>query len=866
MHSGSFSRFCSVLAATLFAVGFTSAQTARRVTAIDPHSTIALPGSVNPRIAAASDAGRLDPATPIDGITIFFQPTPQQKATLDALVAAQQTPGSPSYHAWITPAEYAALFGLSDGDLAQIQIWLQSQGFNIDRVANSRNSITFSGTASQVEAAFQTEMHRYLVDGRQHFANATQLAIPSALAGVVLSVRNLSDFRPHPQVRFHTAPAAVAATPAFTSAQTSAHYLTPKDVATVYDINPAYNSGYNGSGETITVVGQSAIATSDITRFQSAAGLTAKAPTLTLVPNTGTSTVSQGDEAESDLDLEYSGAVAPGATINFVYVGNSQNDSVFTALEYAVDNKLGSIINISYGACETELSASVFSSLEDVMEQAASQGQSVIAAAGDTGSTACYGTPGMTTTQQEALVVNYPASSAYAVALGGTEFSSTDVASSNSTYWGSASGSDTVSSALSYIPEQVWNDDSAAAATQYGSQYALSSGGGGVSSLTSRPTWQTGVTGIPSGNNRFLPDISLDSSAVNAGYLYCTSDTTGWSSGQKASCNSGFRDSSTQDLTIAGGTSFAAPIFSAMLAMIDQKQSASQGVASSTLYALAASTATYASAFHDIVDGTNACTAGSAYCSTTGASEYAATPGYDEATGLGSVDFNNLLTAWSGSGSSGGGSGGSGGSGGTASGTFLLTASNIAVASGSSGTSSVNIISQNSYAGTVAFSLSTTSSALASDGCYTINNATVGAGATVVATLTVYTAQTACTSAAGAHSFARIGAASATSAHNQPPLHRSLPWSAAAAAGFLLFGIRRFRSKAPLFLSALLLVSVAGFSTGCGSNSTAAVANTSATSTTSSGLPAATYVLTLTGADTTTPTITSQTNIALIVN
>lgn len=874
MDSGSFPRFCRGLVAALLGAAVVSpglaAQVPNRIRqGIDSHTTFALSGSVNPRIAAAADTGRLDPSTPITGMTMFFAPTPQQKAALDALVAAQQMPGSPNYHAWITPAQYAALFGLSDADLAQIENWLRSQGFNIDSVANSRNSLTFSGTAGQVEAAFQTELHHYRVNGAQHFANTTDLALPSALAGVVLAVRNLSDFRPQPQVRLHT-----AASPEFTSGQSGGHFLTPKDVATIYDIGPAYNSGYNGSGETIAVVGQSAVATSDITSFQSAAGLTVKSPTITLVPNSGTSAVSQGNEAESDLDLEYAGAVAPGAAINFVYVGNNSNDSVFDALQYVVDNRSASIINISYGACETEISSSDFFALENVMEQAASQGQSVIAAAGDTGSTACYGNKGASLAQQEVLSVNYPASSDYVTALGGTEFPSADVAPSNTTYWQSASGSDLIGSALSYIPEQVWNDDSATVAAQYGAQYALSAGGGGVSILAQRPAWQTGVTGIASGSFRLVPDISLDSSAQNAGYLYCTSDTSAWSAGQKASCNSGFRDSSSQDLTVAGGTSFAAPIFSAMLAMIAQKANASQGVASAQLYRLAANGTTYASAFHDITKGTNACTAGLSYCSSAGAASYAAATGYDEASGLGSVDFNNLLSAWTGGSSStgtggsggSGGSGGTGGTGGTSSGSFTLKAANIIAAQGGSGVSTVTVSSVNPYAGTVAFTLSSSDSGLSSDGCYSINNATVASGASAVATLTIYTTQSACSKASGIHSFARVGGTTMASAGNHPPLHGSLPWSAAAVAGFLLLGIRRFRARASLFLSCLLLVAVAGLATGCGNNSTPAAATTNSSSSASAQLAAGSYAVTITGTDTTNSAITASINISLTVN
>jgi subtilase family serine protease len=619
-----------------------------RLTAeIDSSSVMALAGSVNPHASARNDVGRLASGTKIGGITMYFKPSAEQQAELDALVKAQQTPGSAYYHEWLNPEEYASRFGLGDNDLAKVQSWLEQQGFVIDQVAKSHNSISFSGSVGQVESAFQTEIHNYKIDNQTHFANATQISIPSALSGVVQSVCNLDDFRPKPQVRFRPAQSSKVS-PTFTSSQSGDHYLTPKDVATIYDINPAYNSGYTGSGQSVAILGQSKIVVSDIESFQSAAGLTVKDPTLVLVPNSGTAAVSSGDEAESDLDLEYSGGIAKGATIYLIYVGNNSNYSVWDSLQYAVDTKIAPIISMSYGGCEPDLSSSDYTTLESILEQGASQGQSIIVPSGDSGSTACYAdltsnaTP---TAQEEELAVNYPASSAYATAMGGTEFPAADVSSSNTTYWESASGSDVVSSAKSYIPEQVWNDDSATVGANDGAEYALSSGGGGTSTLTARPSWQSGVTGIPSGSYRLVPDLSLDSSSSNAGYLYCSSDST--ATGITGSCSNGFRDSNNQYLTVAGGTSFAAPIFAGMLALINQKEnSTGQGLINSTLYTLAANSATYASAFHDITSGSNKCTAGSSYCSSAGESEYPAATGYDEASGLGSVDLYNLLNAW----------------------------------------------------------------------------------------------------------------------------------------------------------------------------------------------------------------------------
>jgi subtilase family serine protease len=620
--------FALVVLSFLNAALLAQTPAARITTQIVDSERSIIPGTHPPMARQANDAGQVPAGTKLSGISIVFSRTASQEAKLQALLAAQQNLSSPLYHKWLTPEEFANQFGVADSDISKVESWLEQGGFAIDGVSRSKNRVTFSGTAGQVAAAFDTELHHYTVNGQVHYAPSKDVSVPAALSSVVLSVSNLSSFRPRPQLRFRSN---------FTSSQSGNHYLTPKDVDTIYDINQVYNDGYTGTGQSIAVVGQSEVYLSDVENFQNAAGIAVKDPTLVLVPDSGSPAVSSGDEAESDIDMEYSGGIGTGATIYLVFVGDNSNYSVWDSINYAVDTLIAPIISISYGDCETDLGSSDYATLNGVFEQAAAQGQSVIAAAGDAGSTACYGDTNLTTSQQEALAVNFPASSQYVTGMGGTEFPAADVAASNTTYWESANGSDVISSALSYIPEQVWNDDS--------SSDGLSSGGGGVSTLTSRPSWQRGVPGIPSGSYRLVPDISLDASPDNAGFLYCSSDST--ATGITGSCSNGFRDSNDQYLTVAGGTSFDAPIFAGMIAIINQKlNSTGQGVVNSTLYTLAADATTYASAFHDISSGGNQCTAGSSYCSAAGESEYPATTGYDEASGLGSLDFSNLLGAW----------------------------------------------------------------------------------------------------------------------------------------------------------------------------------------------------------------------------
>ncbi|MEO6815681.1 MAG: S53 family peptidase, partial [Edaphobacter sp.] len=488
---------------------------------------VVMPKSQPPIAKFAPDKGSLAPQTQLSSMSLVFSRSVAQEADLQALIAAQQNRASPQFHAWLTPDQFAVRFGMSDADIAKAEAWLEQQGFTVEEVSRSKNRITFSGTAAQAEAAFDVQLHNYQTDGTTHFAPAGDISLPASLAPVVQAVTNLSNFRPRSHMRVQRG--SLVSRPNFTSGQTGSHFLTPADIETIYDIKAAQSAGYNGSGQSIAIVGQSAVVLSDIENFQSAAGLTKKDPTMVLVPSTGASTVFTGDESESDLDLEYSGAIAPGATIYFVYVGNATNASVTDAIRYAVDHDIAPIISTSYGGCETQYSTSEYATENGVLAQAAAQGQTVIAAAGDDGSTDCYGISGLTTAQQQALAVDFPASSPYVTAMGGTEFSTANVASGSS-YWAAANGSDLLSSAQSYIPEQVWNDSS--------STIGISAGGGGASVLTTtRPSWQTSFPGIPTGSTRLVPDISLDSSPNNAGYLYCSSDFGG--TGITGSCANG---------------------------------------------------------------------------------------------------------------------------------------------------------------------------------------------------------------------------------------------------------------------------------------------------------------------------------------
>jgi len=390
---------------------------------------VALSESRTPRVHAAQDLGPVSPDMAVPGITLVFRRSAMQETALEGLLAAQQNPASPLYHRWLTPETFAARFGVADSDILAAESWLVSHRFHIDNVARSRDRITFSGTAAQVQAAFGAELHHYRAEGELHFAPASDLTLPAELASVTTAVLHISDFRPKPNVR-----AMAGAHPDFTAFPTQAHYLTPNDVRTMYDVKPDNYSYGNGQG--LAVVGQSFVDRSSIGTFQTF--LTQYTPiNPVLVPGSGVEAISPGDQSESEIDLEYSSGIAQSANIFFVFVGANQNYSVMDALSFAITQRIAPVVSISYGICETLLTPSGLDQYNALFEEASAQGQTLVAAAGDSGSTACApysSAQGVTPVEQQALSVSFPASSPNVTAVGGTQMAAGTFAAGDSPY------------------------------------------------------------------------------------------------------------------------------------------------------------------------------------------------------------------------------------------------------------------------------------------------------------------------------------------------------------------------------------------------------------------------------------------------
>jgi subtilase family serine protease len=607
-----------LLLTLLFASAFTSAPLYAQSNAeavqsalafVIPHDRILQPVEDSQRISLndntlaaampAYETGGVDGGKRLDHMILVLKPDPLQEAALDVLTAAQQDPASPLYHQWLTPETYAEHFGVSSADIEQVQNWLERNGLQVEELTASHRAIVFSGTSAQVEATFQTTMKSYRIGGQKHIANSSDPMIPAALAPVVAGVASLHDIFSAPQ---HTN--VVKARPAYTSkpeyTSGGAHYLSPADYATIYDIGSLYNQAYTGSGQTIAIVGRSDISLPDVRSFRSTFGLPAKDPVTILNGSADPGTSVADDVDEAMLDTEWSGAVAKNATIDFVTsASTATSDGVFLSAQYIVNHNLAPVMSVSYGLCEADLGSSANSFFNSLWQQAAAEGITVLVSAGDSGAAGCDSSSATKATQGRG--VNGICSTPYSTCVGGTEFNDT---ANPSLYWSSTTGSNG-ESALSYIPENVWNESGSS---------GLWSTGGGVSTVYAKPSWQTGK-GVPADGKRDVPDVSL-TAAGHDSYLVGV-----WGA-----------------LYGISGTSAASPSFAGIMAITAQKAGARLGNANPELYHLAASQSSGAAAvFHDVTSGNN---------TVPGVTGFSSAAGYDQSTGWGSVDADNLVTSW----------------------------------------------------------------------------------------------------------------------------------------------------------------------------------------------------------------------------
>jgi subtilase family serine protease len=591
---------------------------------LDLSRTVPMQGAVHPEVAASRDLGPMDGSIMLEHLQLVLRRPSERQVAFDAFVDALHQPDSDVYHQWLAPEDVGEQFGPSSTDIESMRIYLQSEGFTLNRVSKSGMFLDFAGTASQVEKAFHTEIHNLITpDGRHRFSAVKGASMPESLAPLVVGFVSMSNIEPQPSGLSQDRAARAKPKDTVPSPCTSDpcnYYVGPQDFYTIYNELPIIAAGTsNGSGVTIALIEQSDITAADVTTFRSTFHVSPATPALTLlqgytmqgsttpwctdpgkVLSTGQGT--SNDEQEAVLDAEWAGAVAPGATLLMMScAGNSMNSStmpgVLLSAEAVIDENLASIMSLSYIVAEQ--SGSTFpATMSNWWEQAAAQGQTVVVCAGDTGSAT-----NIPEHHQEiasnGMAVNAYASTAYNVAAGGTDFQDTynqhqgDPSYGLSRYWNTKNAAGK-SSARSYIPETTWNDSCASSllaafdnlsANQLCDTYPPSppydyingGGSGGISMFNARPSWQNHtVYGLPEttdvGNYRLVPDISFYASYgsfSNHALLFYQSDV------------------STTILQPGGGTSFVAPQVAGIFALIEQKTGSRLGQPDYVLYSLA---------------------------------------------------------------------------------------------------------------------------------------------------------------------------------------------------------------------------------------------------------------------------------------
>jgi hypothetical protein len=677
--------YLAIAFVALLIPSFANAQVAPLITQqVDPAQRQVLSNTIHPLVKSAADLGRADPSLVMKDMLLMLQPSASAKA-IQQYIDTLHDPSSPGYHNWLTPEQYAAKFGISDADIETVSAWLTASGFTVEQVARGKRWIRFSGTAEQVENAFQTEIHKYSLNGATQYANAQNISIPAALAPAVSGVVSMNSFQslplhtpPQKMVRGSNgkmtlisgtaSPSVPGAQPGFTgnSSGQTVNYLAPADFSTIYDAKPVVSSGVNGTGVSIAIVGRSDIAISDVEAFRTITGLPFNDPTV-IYASTDPGVVS-GDNVEGSLDVEWAGAIAPQDSIDYVIgATTTTTDGADIASGYIVDNVTAPIMNFSFGLCEQLEPDSEIAFYQNLWQQAAAEGITVFVAAGDAGSSDCNdaGAGGNHVTNY-GFGVSAQASTPYDVAVGGTELNDL---SNPSAYWNTVNGPN-LGSAFGYIPEAVWNESCSQDVTPSFTNCFISgvgnalAGGGGASSCISRtggeggeicaggfpkPNWQTG-SGVPQDGVRDVPDVSLSAAAAHDPYLFCYEGDCQWTTGSDGSIT-------LDEADLVGGTSAASPSMASIMALVEQKTGNFQGVANYELYSLAAAqtsgscnsssrtdpTQPSTCVFNDITMGSNAvpCLDPSQDCGgTDGPVVVGAPPTTDSGNAIGDADMN----------------------------------------------------------------------------------------------------------------------------------------------------------------------------------------------------------------------------------
>ena len=472
-----------------------------------------LAGNTRPEAKAQNDAGAVADDFAMEHMLLQLKRPAEQEAAAAAAVDALSNPKSPSYHKWLTPAQFGQAYGPAQSDIDTVTAWLQSKGFTVHSVYPNRMTIDFSGDAGHVREAFHTQIHRLNVNGESHVANMSDPQIPAALASAVKGVVSMHDFKAHPMKSQKNARPQYT----FTSQGYPTWVVTPADLATIYNLTPLFGAGYTGVGQTIAVVEDARLYdNSDWDTFRSTFGLTQYTggslsvvqPTAAGGSNCNAPGLAGGDDGEATLDAEWATAAAPSASILVAACANTRaTDGTVVALQNLINGaNPPSIISVSYGVCEAENGETANALFNSAFQQAAAEGISVFVAAGDEGAASCdAGASGAT----HGIGVSAWASTPYNVAVGGTDFGDT-YANTNSTNWASTNGA-TLDRPFRTFPEIPWNDSCASGLLASALGFSTTYGSSGLCGSTMAQ--QDGLvqvaagSGGPSGCATGSPDI-----------------------------------------------------------------------------------------------------------------------------------------------------------------------------------------------------------------------------------------------------------------------------------------------------------------------------------------------------------------------
>jgi kumamolisin len=447
---------------------------------------------------------------------------------LAALIANQQNAKSPQYHQYLSTKEFISRFAPSAQAVAAVRQFLSSSGLKVTGVSANRTLISAKGSVAQAERVFGVSILQYQLGKRTVYAPDRAPQIPDTLVGYVLNIAGLDDVavaQPLLEGQMSAQSSASGASKATMPATGPGGGYTPSELRSAYDVTNLINAGGNGSGQRLAVFELAAYFPSDLAAFRSYYGLPSSGVNNISVDG-GTPTCAaagsscdSGGSIEADLDVEDAAGLAPNATLDVFTGPNSGQGLLDTYNQIVVDN-VDAVTTTSWGLCEPASGTTMLDSLDQIFAQAASQGQTIAAAAGDYGSDDCLHAYG---TRSASPNVDSPASDPYVLGVGGTSLSL---------------------SSGSYVAENIWNHNGNAT-------------GGGISSVFTMPTWQVGagVTNSYSTGEREVPDVSADADPNNGYSVYCSST---------ASCAG-----PSNPWIEVGGTSAAAPLWAGVLTDIN---------------------------------------------------------------------------------------------------------------------------------------------------------------------------------------------------------------------------------------------------------------------------------------------------------